>query len=232
MVDSRWLPGTLLGRLHETTRDRLLAIGVRRSVSASQVVLREGSADSFVLLLDDALAKVTATMTDGRQALLAIRMSGDIVGEIAALNGIPRTASVTICKPSTVRVIHRNDFRVFLRDNADVALALAGVMADRLRRANRRRIDFTSYPVKIRLARALCEIGGSYGQRESRGLVIGVRLTQAELASLCGAAEISVQKALRQLRDAGMVDTGYREIVIRDVDRLREMAEIEGEALL
>ncbi len=181
-----------------------------------------------MVLLDTALAKVTVAMADGRQALLAIRMPGDIVGEISALNSTPRTATVTACRPAVIRVIHRNEFRSFLRGNPEVALEVAGLVADRLRWANRRRVDFASYPVKVRLARVLWEIATAYGSRSPLGLVINVRLTQAELATLCGAAEISLQKALRALRSAGIIDTGYREIVVRDPEGLRAVAELDS----
>ncbi|WP_446215530.1 Crp/Fnr family transcriptional regulator [Micromonospora sp. IBHARD004] len=230
MDDMAWPPGTFLGRLDKTARDRLLAVGIRRSVKESQIVLREGALESHVIVLDDALAKVTVAMADGRQALLAIRMSGDIVGEISALNGTPRTATITTCRSSIVRIIHRNAFRAFLRANPDAALEVAGIVADRLRWANRRRVDFASYPVKVRLARVLWEIATSYGQRNWQGLVINVRLTQSELATLCGAAEISLHKALGSLRAAGIIATGYREIVIRDSDGLRAVADLDGSA--
>ena len=165
--DMTWLPTSFLGRLERSARDRLLAVGTRRSVNESQIVLREGDLESHVIVLDDALAKVTVAMADGRQALLAIRMSGDIVGEISALNGTPRTATVTACRPSIVRIIHRNEFRAFLRGNPDAAMEVAGIVADRLRWANRRRVDFASYPVKVRLARVLWEIATAYGRRSS-----------------------------------------------------------------
>ncbi|QLQ36240.1 Crp/Fnr family transcriptional regulator [Micromonospora robiginosa] len=227
MTDRIWLSGTLLGRLDETTRDRLLAVGIRRSVKESQVVLREGALESHVVLLDDALAKVTVEMADGRQALLAIRMSGDIVGEISALNGTPRTATVTACRASIVRIIHRNAFRAFLRSNPDAATEVAGIVADRLRWANRRRVDFASYPVKVRLARVLWEIATAYGRRSREGLVVDVGLTQSELATLCGAAEISLQKALGTMREAGILATGYREIVILNSQGLRAVADLD-----
>lgn len=228
VADQSWVAGTFLGRLDKANRDRLLAVGVRRAVKESQVVLREGAEESHVIVLDDALAKVTVAMADGRQALLAIRMSGDIVGEISALNGTPRTATVTACRPSIIRIIHRNAFRSFLRENPDAALEVAGIVADRLRWANRRRVDFASYPVKVRLARVLWEMAAAYGQRDPRGVVINVRLTQGELATLCGAAEISLQKALGALRAAGIVATGYREIVVRDSEALGSLADLDG----
>jgi len=224
-MGSAWLPATLLGRLDHATLDRLFALGVRRSVDSCQTIIREGADESYVVLLDDGLAKVTAVMDDGRQALLAIRVSGDVIGEMSALNGLPRSATVTACRRSVIRIIHRAEFRGFLRSYPDVAMELAGIVADRLRWANRRRVDFATYPVKVRLARVLWEIASLYGRRVPAGIVVDIRLTQAELATMCGAAEISLHKALRELRDAHVVETGYRAVTVRDADALRLAAE-------
>jgi CRP/FNR family cyclic AMP-dependent transcriptional regulator len=225
--ESRWPSGSLLGRLNEQARRELLGMGVQRSMGPSHTILREGLLESHVIILDNALTKVTASMADGRQALLAIRVSGDIVGEISALNGTPRSASVTTCSSSVIRIIHSNEFRAFLRANPDAAMEIAGIVADRLRWANRRRVDFASCTVRVRLARVLWEIACAYGARKHEGIVVDIRLTQAELATLCGAAEISLQKALRELRDAGIVGTGYRQLVIRDEGALQRIGDFD-----
>jgi CRP/FNR family cyclic AMP-dependent transcriptional regulator len=225
MTTSTWPASTLLGRLDAAARKQLLSLGVRRSTEAGQDILREGLVETHVILLDEALVKVTAAMADGRKALLAIRVPGDVVGEISALNCTPRSATVTTCRPGIIRVIHRQQFIGFLRGNPEVAMKVAGIVADRLRWANRRRVDFASYPVRVRLARVLWEIAAAYGRRESRGVVVNIDITQAELATMCGAAEVTLQKSLRQMRDASVIDTGYRQIVVLDPDALRRYAE-------
>jgi CRP/FNR family cyclic AMP-dependent transcriptional regulator len=222
-----WLSSTLLGRLTKPARRDLLRLGTRRSAGTAQVILREGAHEDHIIVLINALTKVAVAMTDGRHALLDVRISGDIVGEISALNGTPRSATVTTCRPSVIQIVRRADFRGFLRAYPEAALDMAGIVADRLRWANRRRVDFATYPVRVRLARALWEIATAYGHREADGLVVDIQLTQAELATLCGAAEITVQKVLRELRESGTLATGYRQIVVRDVEALREKAAVD-----
>jgi CRP-like cAMP-binding protein len=222
-----WSRRSLLGRLESTPRDMLLATGVRRSVHAGQTILREGALETFVVLLEDALTKVTVSLSDGRQALLAIRMSGDLVGEISALNGTPRSATVTACQASLVHVIPRNEFRAFLRRYPDAAMAIAGFVAEKLRWSNHRRTDFASYPVKVRLARVLWEIANAYGRRQPVGIVVDIHLTQAELGTLCGAAAVSLQKALGELRRDEIVETGYRAIIVKDPHALRAVAKLD-----
>lgn len=227
MEDAGWLPGTLLARLERPARSRLLGIGVRQAIKPDQVLFREGFPGTDVVLLGSAIAKITAMMADGRRALLAIRLPGDIVGETAALNDGPRTATVTSCRQAIVYRINRSEFRAFLRDNPEVMLHLTSVLAERVRWSDQRRLDYTSCTVGVCLARVLWELATTYGRRNPEGLVIGERITQDELATLCGAAEITVQKAFQALRKEGIVTTRYRRIVVRNIEGLRGAAELD-----
>lgn len=220
---SSWPPGSLLSCLAPPVRTALLAIGTAVRVEPGDRILREGDEGSHMVLLCHALAKITVNMADGRQALLAIRVSGDVVGEISALGGTPRTATVTSCGDGVVNVIHRRDWHPFLQDHPEAALALAGTTAERFRWANQRRVDFASYPAKVRLARVLAELSAAHGESVPAGRTLGVTLTQTELATLSGAAEPTVEKALRELRQAGVLETGYRQITIRDLTALQQV---------
>ncbi|MFV2098867.1 helix-turn-helix domain-containing protein [Micromonospora sp. LOL_014] len=85
-------------------------------------------------------------------------------------------------------------------------------------------MDFTHYPLRVRLARVLWEIAAAYGRRSPQGMVVDIRLTQDEMATLCGAAQVSLQKALSELRSEGIVST--RGIVVRDSEALRSVADL------
>ncbi|XTZ18063.1 Crp/Fnr family transcriptional regulator [Micromonospora echinospora] len=216
-----WPYGTFLQRLTPAARTALLDLGVRRQVDAGQIVIHEGYRESHLVLLEDGLTKVTATLPEGRSALLALRVGGDLVGEMSALNDAPRSATVTTCRPTRYTVIRPDRFKLFLRDHPDAALELAAMVSDRLRWSNRRRVDFTGYLVRQRVARVVAEMCRTHGQQRRDGVVIDVQLTQPELATICGASEASIQKALRELRRAGLLDTDYRRITVRDLPGLR-----------
>ncbi|RGC66028.1 Anaerobic regulatory protein [Micromonospora sp. MW-13] len=224
-----WPYGTFLWRLDPPVRSLLLDLGVRRQVPTGQILIHEGVQESHLVLLEDGLTKVTASLPDGRSALLSLRVSGDLMGEMSALNDKPRSATVTTCGPTRYSVIPRERFSRFLREHPQAAVELAAMVSDRLRWSNRRRIDFTSYAVKVRVARVLAELCRTHGRRSWDGVVIDVRLTQPELATICGAAETSVQKTLRELRADGLLDTDYRRITVRDLPGLRALGELEPE---
>lgn len=108
------------------------------------------------------------------------------------------------------------------------AFEFAGMVSERLRWSNRKRVDFAVYPTRVRVARILDELSRRYGYRTTSGITIGVRLSQPEIAALAGAADVTVQKALRELRGDRLIQTGYRRITVLDPHRLRITARCES----
>ncbi len=224
-----WPARSLLGLLPLPARRELLGLGTRVRFEAGAVLLSEGMNEQHVLLLLSGFAKVTATVENGESSLLAVRAAGDTVGEMASMTGAPRSATVTACGPLTARVLPSGVLRELLQRRPEVSMTLTAVVAERLRWANRRRLDFRGYPAKVRLARLLVELAASYGSPVAGGVAVSCRLTQPELATLVGAAETTVHKVLRELRDEGLLKTGYRATVIRDLPRLRRLADLADE---
>ncbi|MER7463993.1 Crp/Fnr family transcriptional regulator [Streptomyces sp. NPDC097981] len=219
-----WPPSSLLGGLPPASRDRLLALGALTRYPADRVLMREAEQTDFVLILLDGVVKVTGRTHDNREALLAVRMGGDLVGELAAMDGRPRSATVTTCGPVAARAVTRGDFLDCTRRDPHTAQAVSESIVTKLRVANSHRIDFTGCDVPTRLARVLHQIAVTYGEPAGRGAVIRWPITQPELATLSGAAEPTVHKALRGLRTRGVVSTGYRTIRVQDLALLRDIA--------
>ncbi|WP_227833428.1 Crp/Fnr family transcriptional regulator [Nocardia macrotermitis] len=219
-----WPASSLLGGLTTPSRKRMLALGVRVWYPADRILMRESEDTTFVMILLDGVVKATGRTHDGREALLAVRMGGDLVGEFAGLDGRPRSATVTSCGPLAALTVTRAEFLDCLRRDPAIALAVNEAIVTKLRVANSRRIDFTGCDVATRLARVLHQIAMTYGERVGGGAVIRWPITQPELATLSGAAEPTVHKALRALRDSGAISTGYRSIRIEDLALLSRMA--------
>jgi len=219
-----WPPGSLLNGLSESARQRLFGLGTKRQYSGpDRILIREGDSTNVVFLLLAGIVKVTGA-TDAGEALLAIRVGGDVVGELAALDNRPRLATVTTAGPVIARVIGQGEFVSFLSRSPDVALAITRNISDKLRTATARRTDFTGCTAAVRLARVLLELAVRYGVQTPTGTVVRCPLTQTEVATLAGTTEPTAQRALRQLRAAGVVASGYRETTILDMAGLRQHA--------
>ena len=169
--------------------------------------------------------KITTMLRDGREALLAIRVPGDIIGELAAFSGQERSATATACGSVIASSIPHGALSSFLGRHPSASQELTAAVGERLTWANRRRLDSAEFRVDDRVARALAELVRLCGRRDRDGIVLAITLTQAELASMVAASEAAVHKALRQLSDQGIIDTAYRAIIVIDPGRLAELAE-------
>jgi CRP-like cAMP-binding protein len=219
-----WPPGTFLGSLAPAAAAELAALSIRRQFAPGRTIIREGARDLHVVLLINGFVKVS-TAVQGFGTLLGIRLPGDVVGEIAALTGDPRCATVTACGRVTAGLVSRLDFEAFLRRHPGAARLVTAMVARQLHWADRRRTDFAAFPAHIRLARLLVEIADACGRELPDGSVeIGVPLSQPELAAMIAIAQATVQKAVHELRDRKLIGTGYRRITIVDPVRLRELS--------
>lgn len=216
-----------MDRLTPDERDELLSAGVTRSVSSGRQLLVEGRHDTHIEIIREGYVKVT-TEVGGAPRLLAIRLPGDIVGELGAVTSTGRSATVTAGEGVIATVVRQPDFLRFLERRPHASQQITATVGERLRWANLRRSEFSAFPVHVRLARVLGDIAAVCGTEVDEGVMIPVPLTQTELATLIGAAPDSVQRASRHLRELGYIDTGYRRIVVRDPPALKALADGAG----
>ncbi len=213
--------------LSEGDKEVLLKLGILRQHAPGTILLAEGDRSTHLFLLVDGCVKVTAGNEDGHVALLAIRVGGDLVGELSCLDGHPRAATVTAAGHLVARTISQPQFHLFLRDHPFAALAVSASVGDKLRSATRRWVDFNGREARVRLARVLVELARSYGRPVADGVEIGISLTQPELAALIGAGEPTVHKALADLRRRGVMGTGYRKMIIKDTSALETISGLD-----
>ena len=189
-----WPASSLLGTLPDAARDRLLQRGILvRYPGPVRVLFREGDRSGFVVLILQGVVKVTASVTGGGpDALLAIRMGGDAVGEFAAIDQLPRSATVTTCGTVVARVIKSEDFIDCIRRDPDISHAVSRAIAAKMRVATARRVDFSGTDVTTRVARVLLQLVEAYGDKEGNQAVLRSPLTQPEVASLAAASQPAV----------------------------------------
>jgi CRP-like cAMP-binding protein len=223
-LPSRWAPRSFLSRLPPEQVIDLLEHGVRRHFDAGRRLLREGDRSTHVEVLLRGFVKIT-NIADGTEVLMAIRMPGDLIGELAGLTGNPRIATATACGRVTATVLTSADFHRFLQRHPEALLSMAAGLGDRLRWSNARRADFAAFPAEVRVARLLVDIADDCGRPDEDGLSIGVELSQPELATMIGVSEATVQKVFRELRENGVIRTGYRRITVLDMAALRAVGE-------
>ncbi|XVV00076.1 cyclic nucleotide-binding domain-containing protein [Actinosynnema sp. CA-248983] len=224
-TDPQWPANSLLGRLRDHTRQELLTIGTVVRYAGERELIVQDARDTHAFLLLDGMVKVQVTDEAGDTAVLAVRVAGDLVGEMAALDHKPRSATVVTCGDVVAKLITSAELTAFMHRHNDMFVELIGVIDDQLRWANKRRRDFLSHSAAERVARVLAELVGSYGREERGGWTLGIPLTKVELASIAGMKPRTAEKAFSDLRKAGVVISHYRrDVLVPDLDHLRRFA--------
>ncbi|MGM1062351.1 Crp/Fnr family transcriptional regulator [Saccharothrix sp. Mg75] len=221
MIGGRRFRG-LLGRLSEHTAQALLDSGARVDYASDDVLLHRGDDAGHVVLLLTGAVKVHADAPD--RALLGLRTAGDLVGEMAALDGAPRSATVVACAPVTARLIDRRRFRILLDRHHELFVELARTVVEQIRWSNELR-RVVSGPASARVGRVLLHLARSHGHRAPDGTwTLAVGLGNVELASIAGMKPRTAEKGFAELRDAGLVRTHTRRVIaIPDLEGLNHL---------
>jgi CRP/FNR family transcriptional regulator, cyclic AMP receptor protein len=213
--------GGFVALLDPDARAALLGLGRVRRYRRGATIVLQGARDDLVGVILEGRVKVTLDTPDGREVVLAVLGPGDLLGEWEAIEPelASRAASEVALEPVECRVFAAEDLRRFLVAHPAAALQLLRLTIRNFLTADRRRVDATALDASHRLAHFLVERADA--QRESE---LDIALTQEELASLLASSRESVVRALTALRTRGLIETGRRQITIRDMDGLRAYA--------
>lgn len=210
----------------------LLPEGRTVSYRPREKIFGEGDDSDHVAIVLGGIVKITASTSSGREALLGLRGGGELVGELAALHGGPRSATVRALDAVTARLVAASVFRQCLHEHPDALFAVLEAVIGRLREADRRRLEFTGFDVLQRVSLLLVELAVTHGARvdgaraDGGAVTIGLGLSQEEIAGATGASREAVAKALRLLRERGLVTTSRQQIVVLDPAALTTSVEV------
>jgi CRP-like cAMP-binding protein len=156
--------------------------------------------------------------------VLGLRGPGDLLGELGALDGQPRSASAIALDEVEALVLPAADFKTFLEAHPRAALAILEMLATRLRDADRKRVEFAAQDSLSRVAARIVELSDRFGVEHDEVIQIELPISQEELAGWTGCSRDSVVKALQTMRGLGWLETERRRITVRDLDALRRRA--------
>ena len=212
-----------LDALSPRDREALLAAGARRRYRRGDVLHREHDDPGGALVLLEGHVTASTADAEGREVILGMAGPGDLVGELSALRGTPRSATVTAREDVVAVAIAAADFRRFLERTPGAAVFVLDTVIERLQVADAHRLELASLDVVARVARRLLELSERIGEAGAGGSV-EVAVTQEELAAFAGASREAVSKALQVLRTLGCVETHRRRIAVLDAAALRRRA--------
>ena len=199
--------------------------GTYRKFPRGRTLFAEGDRSDGAAYLECGQVKLSTLTRDGRESVMAVVGGGELLGELSAVDGEPRSATATALDTVEAVIVDADAFVAFLEERPQAAVGILRHVSSRLRVSDRRRAEFGALDTISRVAWLLLELADQFGEPGDDGVRIGLALTQDELAGWAGSSREAVVKALRELRERGWIATARREIRIVDVPALTRRAQ-------
>jgi CRP-like cAMP-binding protein len=217
-------PDGFLARLAAEDLKLLRSSSRRRRFPKGTVLFWERDPADDVMIIVSGRVKAWVASADGREVILNILDAGDILGELSAVDGAPRSASVTALDLVEALVISRAGFVELLTLRPAIALEMLGVVTEKLRESSQRQLEFATVDALGRLCRGVLDLADRYGEPTPGGRQVQVPFAQHDLAAWTGLSREAVVKGLRSLRTLGWIRTDGRCLTLLDDQALRDRA--------
>ena len=204
-----------------------LVRGMRvRRFRRGETVFHVGDPGDALFVLISGSIKITLPADTGDEAILATLRPGDFFGELALLDGAPRSATAVAIEPTETYILGRDRFRELISSEPVMREAVLATLATELRRLTHHVEELHFLDITGRLASRLARMAGESGaSRLGDGTIrLAGPLTQGDLAAMIGCTRQSVNKLLGMFTDDGLIRLERDRILVLDLDGLLRTA--------
>jgi CRP-like cAMP-binding protein len=207
---------------------KIAQIAKPKTYAPSTVVFFEGNrADAFFVVVSGSL-KVYQTAHDGRVKVLSTMGAGEVFGELAMLDGQPRSASVETVAASELLVIARNDFRALATATPDILWGVLEGVCAHLRAQNDSEVEAAFQGTSYRVAKAVVKLAEKHGKKVGTTVRVPPTFGVKDVAEMAASTVERVERVLEKLEDDGLVRIEEGDLVIPDLSALRRAIDYMG----
>jgi CRP-like cAMP-binding protein len=198
---------------------QIAAVARPRDYDRGELLFVEGEQGDALLVIVSGSVTVFRTSADGERAALTVLEPPEVLGEIALLDGAPRSASVEATEATLVLALSRAEFFSLLRNQPTVLEPLMRQLGQMVRRLTEQAADHVFLDLAGRVAKSLLRLANG-------GSPPVVAITQSRLAEMSGGTRQSVNQVLGGFAQRGLVHLEGRRVLLTDVPGLRRRAHL------
>jgi len=216
----------LFACLDEAELEALAALTVSRNYDKDEMIILADDVGESFFMIRQGEVKISIVHEDGREVIFSILGPGQVFGELALLDGRPRSANVVALRDSELVSLRRRDFLRLLRDKPEVATSMLAELASRLRLTDEKIEGLALLDVTSRVSRTLVQLAADQGVETAEGVRLDNRPTHQQLANMSGTTRETVTRVLNRLENQGYVRSCGRSLVIvrdEEMGRLERM---------
>lgn len=218
---------SVLGRLPEAALEGLIARGRAVRFTKGEALYRRGEAGESMIAIVSGRVKISNITDDAREVVLNFLGPGDLIGEMATLDGSSRSADATALEPVEGILFYRRDMIATLERHPEALLGIVSDLARKLRMTSAM-VEHGVLQMSGRAARGLLRLAEQHGDDVHDGTRLDIKLSQKDLGSYLGLSRENTSRELGRLREAGLIRVDGGEIVIIDAEGLEDWATAEA----
>lgn len=211
----------LFASLDQSELRKLGTCARRRSYQKGEHIFHQGDTGNAMFVLVEGSVKVVVTSPDGAEMILATLAPPDVFGELALIDGGPRTASIQTLEPTTVLTLTRATLVGLMSRQPEVTDAILRSLGGLVRRMITQTGDLVFLDLHGRVAKLLLYLIQDPGEGPAW---LDLRLTQSELAAMVGGSRQSVNQILHLFERRGYLQIEGHRLVVKDLEALRRRA--------
>jgi CRP/FNR family transcriptional regulator len=195
-----------------------------KDVEKGEYLFHEGEEACSMYFVVSGNVKIVKEFASGKNAILGFFGAGKMVAEVAAVDQKPYPASALVHEPSMVGEVEAEVFRELLTRAPEAAIRLIIGLGSKLRELTGNMSAMAVKTVEKRLARFLIKLADSIGEETDDGTLLMVPMTRRDLAEIIGSTFEVVERALKKMREGGILAVEGKKIVILKAAKLAELA--------
>lgn len=191
---------SLFSSLHNSQLQSIADKCTTRTFKAGTILFRENEIGTTFYLVVSGAVKIYTTNKHGEDKIMSILSVGDSFGELALLDGKPRSATAQAIEDTKVLSLSAKQFQQLLKDHFDINLSILKQLSARLRETNQQVQDLTYMDARQRVVKNLIKLANDHGSRNGTIVQIQIKLNYNELSQLAGVPKTLVFQVLHELQ--------------------------------
>lgn len=195
------------------------------TIKKGQIIYHEDTFPKYLFCLNNGKVKITQMGIDGKEQILNLLSSGDVLGYRAILCGDQYTTTATAIEDSSICILPIGTFLSLIKENQNIAYKIIQLFSKELKDAEKKIISICQRPVIERIAQCLLLLKESYGY-EKDSCTINVIIKRDELASIAGTTRETATRMLLDLKEKEIIELYGKKIKILEHSKLLKTSNV------
>jgi CRP/FNR family transcriptional regulator, cyclic AMP receptor protein len=218
----------IFSSLDKANGERLLTLFRSRSFLKDEIIFLKGDPASSLYVIRSGRVKICAVDRQGNELVFTFLIKGDVLGDLAIIDGKPRSATAIAMEDTDTLYLERDDFKKFLSSSPQACMGIIDMLCQRLRRLSGQLEELSFLDVAGRIARNLTKMAVAESPMAVSSSQPLCLITQEELATVIGASREMVNKVLGSFVDLGLISITRKKLTILNPQELERIASYDG----